>query len=92
MNKKTLKLWGKGHFRINDFDTIAYILTDGTALLSKNRMFKAIGMQRKGSSRSDSPGFIGAINLQRYIRPELEEQLKGIEFYDGARLVSGLSV
>ena len=24
MSKKILKLWGKGQFRINDFETIAY--------------------------------------------------------------------
>jgi hypothetical protein len=88
MNKKMLKLWGKGPFKINDLETIAYVLEDGSPLLSKKKMFEAIGMQRKGSSRSESPGFIGAINLQKYIRPELEEQLKGVEFYDGARLIS----
>lgn len=88
MNKNILKLWGKGPFRINDFSTIAYVLEDGTPLLSKTRMFKAIGMHRKGSSRSNSPGFIGAVNIQKFIRPELAEQLKGVEFYDSGRLYS----
>jgi hypothetical protein len=32
MSKKILKLWGKGHFRISDFETTAYILTDGTII------------------------------------------------------------
>jgi len=81
-------MWGKGPFRLNDFDTIAYVLEDGTPLLSKARMFEAIGMQRKGNSRSDSPGFIGAVNLQQFIRPELKVELEGVEFYDGAKLTS----
>lgn len=88
MDKKIPKLWGKGQFKISDFETIAYVLEDGTALLDKTRMFKAIGRKMTGRSRSDSPAFIGAINLQKYIRPELEEQLKGIEFYDGTQLKS----
>jgi hypothetical protein len=88
MSKKILKLWGKGQFKISDFKTTAYVLEDGTALLDKTRMFEAIGMKRRGSSRSDSPAFIGAINLQKFIRPELEEQLKGVQFYDGATLKS----
>lgn len=43
----------------------------------------------KGTSRTDKPNFIGAKNLQQFIRPELEEKLKGIEFYDGSKLISG---
>lgn len=88
MGDKILKLWGKGPLKINDFETVAYVLEDGSALLSKTKMFEAIGMQRKGSTRSDSPGFIGAINLQQFINPELKEQLNGKEFYDGSKIIS----
>ena len=89
MEKNIRRLWGKGRFKISDFDTIAYVLEDGTALLDKTRMLESIGMSKKrGGSRTDSPAFIGAINLQKFIRPELEEQLKGIEFYDGTQLKS----
>ena len=35
------------------------------------------------------PNFVGAVNLQKFIRPELEQKLKGIDFYDGGRLISG---
>lgn len=88
MSEKILKLWGKGPLKINDFETYAFVLEDGTALISKTRMFEAIGMQRKGSSRSDSPAFIGAQNLQPFISPKLQELLKGMEFYDGGKLTT----
>lgn len=88
MKKDIPKLWGKGPIAIKGFETYAYILEDGTPLLSKTRMFKAIGMQRKGYSRSDSPAFIGAQNLQPFITPQLRERLNGIEFYDGSKLTT----
>ncbi|MBS1916868.1 MAG: hypothetical protein JST87_11365 [Bacteroidetes bacterium] len=89
MSEKKLKVWGKGPLKIMDAEIDCYILEDGTPILNKGKMMKAIGRQWKGASRSDSPNFIGAINLQKFIRPELTEKLKGIEFYDGGRLISG---
>ena len=89
MAKKTLKVWGKGPLKIMDTELDCYILEDGTPVLNKGKMMNAIGRQWKGSSRTDKPNFIGAVNLQKFIRPEFEEQLQGIEFYDGARLISG---
>jgi len=84
-----LKTWGKGPIKIFNVELDAYILTDGTAIFSKGKMMQAIGRPWRGKSRSDSPTFIGAQNLQPFIKPELEEALKGIDFYDGARLISG---
>ena len=52
-------------------------------------MMKAIGRAWKGASRTDKPNFIGAMNLQKFIRPELEDKLKGIDFLDGTRVISG---
>ncbi|HMK27186.1 MAG TPA: P63C domain-containing protein [Chitinophagaceae bacterium] len=89
MSKKNLKVWGKGPFRIMDAEIDCYILEDGTPILNKGKMMKAIGRQWKGASRTGNPNFIGAVNLQKFIRPELEEKLKGIDFYDGGRLISG---
>jgi len=86
---KPQKVWGKGPVRIFDVELDCYILRDGTALLSKGKMMKAIGRPWKGVSRTDRPTFIGAINLQQFIRPELEEKLKGVEFYDGSKIISG---
>ena len=89
MANKTLKVWGKGPLKIMDIELDCYILEDGTPVLNKGKMMKAIGRQWKGASRTDMPNFIGAINLQKFIRPELEEMLDGIDFYDGGRLISG---
>lgn len=89
MKEKVLKIWGKGPLKIMDITLDCYILEDGTPILNKGKMMKAIGRQWKGTSRTDKPNFIGAVNLQDFIRPEFEEQLKGIEFYDGGRLISG---
>jgi hypothetical protein len=89
ITKKTPKAWGKGPVKIFDTELDCYILPDGTAVLSKGKMMKAIGRAWKGASRTDRPNFIGAVNLQPFIRPELEEKLKGIEFYDGGKLISG---
>jgi len=89
VNKKPPKVWGKGPIRIGDVELDCYILHDGAALLNKGKMMKAIGRPWKGVSRTDRPTFVGAINLQPFIREELEEKLKGIEFYDGGKLISG---
>ena len=88
--KNTPKVWGKGPIQIYDMELDCYILEDGTAVLSKGKMMKALGRPWKGTTRTpDKPSFIGAINLQPFIKSELEEKLKGIEFYDGTRLISG---
>lgn len=89
VTKKPLKVWGKGPVKIFDVELDCYILHDGTAVLNKGKMMKAIGRPWKGVSRTDKPTFIGAVNLQQFIKPELEEKLKGIEFYDGSKLISG---
>jgi hypothetical protein len=90
MSEKNIpKAWGSGPLKIMDVEIDCYILEDGTPILNKGKMMKAIGRQWKGSSRTEMPNFVGAMNLQEFIRPELIEQLKGIEFYDGARLMSG---
>ena len=89
MSDKVLKSWGKGPLNVKGVELDCYILEDGTAVLNKGRMMKALGREWKGNSRTDMPNFIGAKNLQQFIRPELEELLKGVNFYDGGRLVSG---
>jgi hypothetical protein len=89
IEKPPLKTWGKGPVKIFDIELDSYILRDGTAILSKGKMMKALGRPWRGKSRSESPTFIGAQNLQPFIRPELEEKLKGVEFYDGSKLISG---
>lgn len=86
---KPLKVWGKGPLKIMDIELDCYILEDGTPVLNKGKMMKAIGRQWKGSSRTNRPNFIGAKNLQAFIKPDLEEALIGIDFYDGSRLISG---
>jgi hypothetical protein len=86
---KPLQVWGKGPVKIFDTELDCYILKDGTPILNKGKMMKAIGRAWKGASRTDRPNFIGAVNLQQFIRPELEEKLKGVEFYDGTRLMTG---
>ncbi|MFN8277900.1 MAG: P63C domain-containing protein [Chitinophagales bacterium] len=83
------KVWGKGPIKIWDIELDCYILTDGTAILNKGKMMTAIGRQWKGASRTDLPNFIGAVNLRPFVRPELIEKLKGVEFYDGNRVITG---
>lgn len=86
---KPLKAWGGGPVRIFDVELDCYILEDGTAILSKRKMMKAIGRSWKGDSRTGRPNFIGAVNLQPFISAELEEKLDGVEFYYGSQLISG---
>lgn len=83
------KIWGKGPLKIFDIELDCYVLEDGTAVLSKTKMMKAIGRPWKGGSRTDRPNFIGAMNIQPFIGPKLEEKLQGIEFYDEGKLASG---
>jgi len=89
MASKMQKVWGKGPLIIMGVEIDCYILEDGTPILNKGKMMLAIGRQWKGASRTESPNFIGAKNLQQFIRPELTEKLNGIDFYDGGRLISG---
>lgn len=86
---KVLKAWGSGPLKIGDAELDCYILEDGTPILNKGKMIKALGRQWKGSTRTELPNFIEAGNLRQFIRPELIEELKGISFYDGGRLISG---
>lgn len=89
-SKNIPKVWGKGPVPIYDIKLDCYILEDGTAVLNKGKMMKALGRPWKGNIRSSGlPAFIGAVNLQPFIKPELREKLKGIEFYDGNKLKSG---
>jgi len=87
--EKTPQLWAKGPVRIYDVELDCYILQDGTPVLGKRKMMEAIGRAWKGVSRTDRPNFVGAINIQRFIRPELENKLEGLEFYDGSKLKFG---
>tara|TARA_R110002124_G_scaffold252236_5_gene417550 strand:- start:1 stop:903 length:903 start_codon:yes stop_codon:yes gene_type:complete len=87
--KKIQKVWGKGPIKLMGVELDCYILEDGTPVLNKGKMMKAIGRQWKGSSRTDMPNFVGAMNLQPFIRPDLIEMLNGVDFYDGERLISG---
>lgn len=88
---KLAKTWGKGPLKLfrGGPEIDCYILDDGTAILNKGKMMKAIGRTWKGSSRTDRPNFIGAVNLQPFITDELNEKLNGIEFYDGGKKISG---
>ncbi len=89
MEKNIPKAWGSGPITLNGVEIDCAVLEDGTPILNKGKMMKALGRAWKGSSRTDKPSFIGAMNLQKFIRPELDEMLKGIEFYDGGRLSTG---
>ena len=89
MKKRTPKAWGSGPIKLNGVEIHCAVLDDGTPILNKGRMMRALGRPWKGSSRTDKPSFIGAMNLQQFIRSELEVLLKGVEFYDGARLTTG---
>ena len=86
---KPRKVWGKGPIKIGDVEIDCYILDDGTPVLNKGKMMTALARSWKGSSRTDRPNFIGAKNLQAFIRPELDVLLGGVEFYDGKKLISG---
>lgn len=87
--KKTRKVWGKGPIRIGDVEIDCYILDDGMPVLNKAKMMTALARSWKGSSRSERPNFIGAKNLQPFVRPELDVLLEGIDFYDGNKSISG---
>ena len=43
IDNKSRKVWGKGPVRISDVDLDCYILMDGTAVLNKGKIMKAIG-------------------------------------------------
>lgn len=42
-SKNILKVWGKGLLKIIDVELDCYILEDGTPVLNKGKMMKAIG-------------------------------------------------
>ena len=85
MNSKLPKTWGKGPLKIHDVEIFCYVLEDGTPVLNKGKVMTAIGRPWKGTTRTDKPNFVGAKNLQPFVRPELEEKLKGIDFLDGRK-------
>jgi hypothetical protein len=89
MNEKLPKAWGAGPVRFANIELDCYILEDGTPILNKGKMMKAIGRAWKGSSRTDLPNFIGAKNLLPYVKDELRERLNGINFLYGNQVISG---
>ncbi len=87
--EKPPKAWGSGPIMLNGVEIECAVLMDGTPVLNKTKMMKALGRPWKGGSRSDSPVFIGAKNLQPFIRPELKKLFEGVEYSDGKRLHTG---
>ena len=89
---KLPKAWGKGPIRISDIELDCYILEDGSPIFSHRKLMSALGRKWKGvdDKRGDKPSFINAGNLQPFIKQDLEKALKGVEFYDGTRIASGL--
>ncbi len=87
--EKPRKVWGRGPVRFGDVEIDCYVLDDGTPVLSKGKMMLALDRKWKGSSRSERPNFIGAMNLQPFVRPELDKLLEGMEFLDGGKRLSG---
>ena len=51
MEKNIPKAWGKGPINLGGVELDCYILEDGTPILNKGRMMKALGRTWKGSSR-----------------------------------------
>lgn len=89
-DKKIRKAWGSGRINLGGLELDCYVLEDGTPVLNQGKMMLALGRMPRGKSRTDNkPSFVGAINLQPFIRPDLEKYLEGIEFYDGGRLLKG---
>lgn len=89
MKENLPKAWGAGPVRFSNIDLDCFILEDGTPILNKGKMMKAIGRAWKGSSRTDLPNFVGAKNLEPFVRTELREKLGGIDFLYGKQLISG---
>ncbi|OGD57391.1 MAG: hypothetical protein A3J48_04125 [Candidatus Doudnabacteria bacterium RIFCSPHIGHO2_02_FULL_46_11] len=89
MKSKLPKAWGSGPIRLNGVEIECAILMDGTPILNKGRMMKALKRPWRGKSRSDSPTFIGAMNLQPFIKSELRALFAGIEYLDKGRKVTG---
>ena len=91
MSKEIKKLWGSGLLNIGGAEIDAYVLEDGTALIGKTKVLKALGRPKKGDTNPNRPEFIAANNLQPFVTIELEDKLKGIEFLDGKRIASAYS-
>lgn len=66
MSKNLPKAWGKGPLKIHDAEIFCYVLEDGTPILNKGKMMKAIGRAWKGASRTSRPNFVGAKNIQPF--------------------------
>ena len=89
MENKLPKAWGSGTVQIMGIDLDCYILEDGTPVLSQRKVMKALGRTWKGTNVPGRPTFLKASNLQPFIKPDLEERLKGIEFTDHGKKING---
>lgn len=86
MRKDLKKLWGSGTLKIYDSEIDAYVLEDGTTLIGRSKIIEAIKMAKGGDRSKDNyPRFIAANNLQPFIRDDLKEQLKGVEYLTGSK-------
>lgn len=88
MKENTKKLWGAGLLNIYGVEIDAYILFDGTTLIGKTKVLKALGRPKKGDTKTERPEFLSANNLLPFVTEELNEKLKGTEFKDGSKIMS----
>ncbi len=91
MSKELKKLWGSGHLPLMGIEIDTYVLEDGTPLIGKTKILKALGRPKKGDTKTDRPEFLSANNLIPFITNDLNSKLQGIEFKNGNQVVSAYS-
>lgn len=90
MTEKLQKAMYSGKLPIGNIELDAYVLEDGTRILSQSAIYDALGSVRKGNyTRTELPSFISADNLKPYINQDFLSCTKLINFTDGKQVKSG---
>lgn len=90
MSEKLLKATHQGELKLGENAPAlpCAVLEDGTRVISKSAVFKALGRTKRGRIKGevrvhgmpDLPSFIDANNLQPFISQELSLVLKGVDY------------
>ncbi len=93
--EKLLRATHQGILRIGEKELTCAVLEDGTRVLSRNAIFRALGRTKRGRALEETrepnmPSFIDAKNINQLIDNELRSGLKGLRYITkNGRVVNG---
>jgi hypothetical protein len=80
MEEKIYQAVAEGVLQIGDIEIPVAVLDDGTRVITRKGFLTALGRPWKGSSRTELPIFVGAVNLKPFVSNELYDGLIPLKY------------